>query len=75
MLAVDPTRRPKVSQILKRPFMTSRIRAFLTESVRMDEFSHTVLHKQDLFDAAAVKREETNRKQKAEQQAAEMKRQ
>ena len=45
--------------------MTTRIRAFLTESVRMDEFSHTVLHKEDLFEAAKEKRDETDRKKKA----------
>ena len=34
------------------PFIQSRIKNFLTESVRLNEFSHTVLHRQNVFDAA-----------------------
>jgi NIMA (never in mitosis gene a)-related kinase len=44
LLAVRSEQRPKVGEVLKLPFIQTRIRSFLTESVRMDEFSHTVLH-------------------------------
>ncbi|OMJ73927.1 hypothetical protein SteCoe_27269 [Stentor coeruleus] len=48
-LALDPNKRPTVGQMLKLPFITSRIHNVLTESVRFQEFSHTIFHNQDLF--------------------------
>jgi serine/threonine protein kinase len=52
MLNTTPNRRPSVAQILRMPFIRSRIENFLTESVRFSEFSHTVIHNQDVFSAA-----------------------
>lgn len=48
-LTLDPNKRPTVGQMLKLPFITHRIRNVLTESVRFQEFSHTILHNQNLF--------------------------
>jgi NIMA (never in mitosis gene a)-related kinase len=48
-LNLDPSRRPTVGQVLKLPFITHRIKNVLTESVRFQEFSHTILHNQNLF--------------------------
>lgn len=49
MLTVDPNRRPSINQILRLPFIKEKIKAFLTETVQHQEFSHTVLHSQDVF--------------------------
>jgi NIMA (never in mitosis gene a)-related kinase 1/4/5 len=51
MLTVDSNRRPTVAQILRMPFIKSRIQNLLSESTRFEEFSHTILHKQGLFEA------------------------
>ena len=46
MLNRDPSKRPSINEVLKRPVMQNRIRQFLSESVARSEFSHTVLHGQ-----------------------------
>ena len=62
MLVIDPAKRPSVNQILSNthsllllfilfyfiemPLITKRIRAFMGETIRKEEFSHTILHKQ-----------------------------
>ena len=51
MLTVDSNRRPTVAQVLRMPFIKSRIQNLLSESTRFEEFSHTILHKQGLFEA------------------------
>ena len=45
MLDISPTRRPDVNRILAMPVIQRRIKSFLSETARKDEFSHTVLHK------------------------------
>jgi NIMA (never in mitosis gene a)-related kinase 1/4/5 len=58
MLTVDPNRRPTVAQVLRMPFIKSRIENLLSESKRFEEFSHTILHKQQLFNPKAeIKKE------------------
>lgn len=42
--------RPDVNQILAKPIIQNRIKSFLTETVYHSEFSHTILHKQNVFD-------------------------
>ena len=49
MLEVRPDRRPDVNKILSMPLIQKRIKGFLNETVMKDEFSHTVLHKQNVF--------------------------
>ncbi|CAG9323137.1 unnamed protein product [Blepharisma stoltei] len=46
MLSTDPAKRPTVAQVLRLPFIKSRIQNLLTETIRAQEFSHTVLHNQ-----------------------------
>jgi len=46
LLQVDPLKRPNVNEILKFPIIQNRIQNFLSKSVKIQEFSHTVLHKQ-----------------------------
>lgn len=49
MLNVDPNRRPSIHQILASNLLINRITNFLTESKKIDEFSHTILHKQNIL--------------------------
>ena len=42
--------RPDINQILAKPIIQNRIKTFLTETVYRTEFSHTILHKQNVFD-------------------------
>jgi len=46
LLQVEPLKRPTVNEILKFPLIQNRIQNFLSKSVKLQEFSHTVLHKQ-----------------------------
>lgn len=41
--------RPSVYQILKMPIITERIKNFLSETTRMNEFAHTILHNQNVL--------------------------
>lgn len=42
--------RPDVNKVLSMPIIQNRIKSFLTETVYHNEFSHTILHKQNVFD-------------------------
>jgi len=46
LLQVDPTKRPTTNNILTMPIIQGRIKSFLSESIRIKEFSHTILHRQ-----------------------------
>lgn len=48
-LQVQVAKRPTVNQILNMPFVKDRIIKFLDEMQISNEFSHTVLHGQNLF--------------------------
>ena len=48
LLQTDPNKRPSVHEVLKMPIVTNRIRQFLSESIRVNEFSHTILHKKNI---------------------------
>jgi len=50
MLNKDPNKRPNVNQILKYPVIAERIKKLLNEEDFKDEFSHTILHNQNVFD-------------------------
>jgi NIMA (never in mitosis gene a)-related kinase 1/4/5 len=64
MLQKDPARRPSVNAILKMPIIERRIGQFLEDKDFKDEFSHTLLHNQDVFKAFARKREDEERTKK-----------
>jgi len=49
MLSKDPKRRPSINDILKTPCIKERIAYFLEDNDYKDEFSHTLLHNQDIF--------------------------
>lgn len=51
-LMVVPSRRPTVNAILKLPLIQDRIKTNLSHSIVATEFSHTVLHRQDVYQAA-----------------------
>lgn len=50
MLNVDPDKRPNINQILQYPIIKDRIHYLLNEDDFKDEFSHTILHNQNVFD-------------------------
>jgi hypothetical protein len=50
MLKTDPNKRPSINQILKIEFIKDRITNLLNEDDFKDEFSHTILHNQNVFD-------------------------
>ena len=50
MLKRNPAERPTIHQLLKVPVLERRIERFLTGTAFMDEFSHTLLHNQNVFE-------------------------
>lgn len=50
MLQRDPTRRPTVHQLLAVPCIEQRITRFLKADVFKEEFAHTLLHNQNVFE-------------------------
>ena len=55
MLAIDPNKRPNIAQILKMPFINNRIHKLLTESIKKQEFSHTILHNQNVIENEEIR--------------------
>ena len=53
LLQKDPAKRPSINTILKMPIIERRISQFLDDEDFKDEFSHTLLHNQDVFKAFA----------------------
>ena len=45
LLKTDQNRRPTIHEILKEPIIRNRIKNFLSEKQRQQEFSHTIIHK------------------------------
>ena len=73
MLNKDPNKRPNINSILKFPIIQERIRMLLNEDDFKDEFSHTILHNQNVFDefrAAQQKKKEDDAKKLADAEAA-----
>lgn len=54
MLHVDPSKRPSIQAILNERIIQSRIKSFLTETVYNHEFSHTILHKEHVFEKKSL---------------------
>lgn len=50
LLNTNEKMRPDVNKVLAMPIMQNRIKVFLTETIYQKEFSHTILHKQNVFD-------------------------
>jgi NIMA (never in mitosis gene a)-related kinase len=50
LLNTNEKMRPDVNKVLNMPIMQNRIKVFLTETIYKKEFSHTILHKQNVFD-------------------------
>ena len=46
----DPKKRPTINQILKKDLIKERVKRYLNASEFEEEFSHTILHNQYLFD-------------------------
>jgi len=54
-LQVDVFKRPTINQILQMSFVKDRIQSFLSEQQVHDEFNHTILHGQHVFDKPKAK--------------------
>ena len=54
MLSKDPNKRPNINQVIKYPVIYERIQKLLNEQDFKDEFSHTILHNQNVFDQFRV---------------------
>ena len=69
LLQKDPAMRPTIHQILRMPQIASRIQNFLDGASFKDEFAHTILHNQDVFEefrSAQIKMKEQASKDKQE---------
>lgn len=67
MLQKDPNKRPNINQVLKYPIIHERIQKLLNEQDFKDEFSHTILHNQNVFDefrAIQAKKKQDEEKKK-----------
>jgi NIMA (never in mitosis gene a)-related kinase len=64
MLQKDPAKRPNVNQILKMAPIEKRISQFLDDQDFRDEFSHTLLHNQDVFKAFQRRKDDEERQKK-----------
>ena len=71
MLNKDPNKRPNINGILKFPIIQERIRLLLNEDDFKDEFSHTILHNQSVFDEFRAKQAEAKAKIAADKAKAE----
>lgn len=49
LLNIDPVKRPNINQVLKMPLISSRIKTYLSDDEFKNEFAHTMLHKQNIF--------------------------
>ena len=53
LITQDPVKRPNINTILKHQIIAPRIRNFLNNKDFKEEFAHTILHKQNVFDRTA----------------------
>ena len=53
--------RPSIHQILNIPLIKNRIKNFLSQTVYNDEFSHTLLHNQNVFEEFSKKKAEAKK--------------
>lgn len=49
MLTVDSSCRPSINELCKFPILRHRIRQIMSDELFFEEFSHTVLHQQQIF--------------------------
>lgn len=54
LLSVDTEVRPSINELLKFPILRHRIRQIMDDDLFFEEFSHTVLHQQELFKKTAA---------------------
>ena len=54
LLRVDVEERPSINELLKFPILRHRIRQIMSDELFYEEFSHTVLHQQEIFRKTAT---------------------
>ena len=50
LITQEPNKRPNINTVLKDKLLAPRIKTFLSNEDFKDEFAHTVLHKQNVFE-------------------------
>jgi len=50
LVTQDPSKRPNINTVLKDKLLAPRIKKFLSNDDFKDEFAHTILHKQNVFE-------------------------
>ena len=50
LITQDPNKRPNINTVLKDRLLAPRIKKFLNNDDFKDEFAHTILHKQNVFE-------------------------
>ncbi len=50
MLMVDDTRRPTINELIRIPIIAKRAQSLLDDETFVEEFSHTVLHRMNIFE-------------------------
>jgi len=56
-LEMDPNDRPNINTILRLPFIQERIEYHMSEELLKEEFSHSTIHKANVFELAQIARE------------------
>ena len=69
MLNRDPKKRPSINELLKTPLLMKYVKGFLDDDTFTDEFSHTVLHNQNIFSKKPQPAGEDKRLKRVESQA------
>ena len=79
MLNKDPNQRPTIHKILQAPEINKRITRFLQAEVFKEEFAHTLLHNQNVFEQfkmiQAEKKAKADAEEEKKKQAEEMQKQ
>ena len=66
-LTVVPSQRPTVNKILEMSLIQNRIKTYLSNSIMRNEFSHTILHKQHVFDMPKPQPQQIQQPQQAKE--------
>lgn len=64
LMQQDPNKRPNINQILKNKLLEPIVRSYLSKSEFKEEFSHTILHKQNVFDRTHKRMQDQQASQK-----------
>ena len=67
-LEMDPNDRPNINTILRLPFIQERIEYHMSEELLKEEFSHSTIHKANVFELAQIAREANEKRDQPEEE-------